>query len=90
MKRRILRVLLLLVVIALTVAGGHWWLENRVTTPPLLTGYVEGEALYLAGPMAAELARLDVDRGDRVAAGQSLFVIDQRAATAAIDAAGSP
>ncbi|HRY24576.1 MAG: HlyD family efflux transporter periplasmic adaptor subunit [Geminicoccaceae bacterium] len=87
MKRRILRVLLLLVVIALTVAGGHWWLENRVTTPPLLTGYVEGEALYLAGPMAAELARLDVDRGDRVAAGQSLFVIDQRAAEATLEGA---
>ncbi len=87
MKRRILRILLLLLVIALAVAGGRWWLANRTTEPPPLTGYVEGEALYLAGPVAAELARLDVERGERVAAGQSLFVIDQRAAEAALDGA---
>lgn len=84
MKRRVLRIVLLLVVLALAAAGGRWWLENRVTTTPVLTGYVEGEALYLAGPVAAELAELDVERGDRVAAGNGLFVIDRRAAEAAL------
>lgn len=87
MKRRLLRVLLLLVVIAIAAAGGRWWLEHRVAATPVLAGYIEGEALYLAGPVAAALAELDVERGDRVAAGQGLFVIDRQAAEAALEAA---
>jgi len=38
-------------------------------------GYVEGEFLYLASPQAGYLERLDVPRGQRVAAGQRVFGI---------------
>jgi len=49
---------------------------------PTLSGYVEGEALYLASPVAGTVAELGVRRGDRVAAGTRLFLIEpqQRAA----------
>jgi HlyD family secretion protein len=47
-----------------------------------LSGYVEGETLYLASPVAGTVAQLGVRRGQRVAAGASLFVVEpaQRAA----------
>ncbi len=89
MKRQLLRLLLLLVAIALVAAGGYHWLATRVTAPPPLTGYVEGEALYLAAPIAAELEQLEVERGDRVTAGQSLFKIDSRTAEATLEEARS-
>ncbi|WP_114951420.1 HlyD family secretion protein [Sphingosinicella terrae] len=40
-----------------------------------LSGYVEGETLYLASPVAGSVAELGVRRGQRVAAGQRLFVV---------------
>jgi HlyD family secretion protein len=45
---------------------------------PMLSGYVEGEPLYLASPIAGELTEVDVVRGQRVAAGAPLFVVDVR------------
>ncbi len=47
-----------------------------------LSGYVEGETLYLASPVAGTVAQLGVRRGQRVAAGARLFVVEpgQRAA----------
>jgi len=41
-----------------------------------LSGYVEGEPLYLAAPVAGTVQSLFVARGDQVAAGQRLFVVD--------------
>jgi HlyD family secretion protein len=43
-----------------------------------LSGYIEGEPLYLASPISAPVAGLSVHRGDRVAAGQALFQVDPR------------
>jgi HlyD family secretion protein len=74
----------------------------RVVVPmfrptPTLSGYVEGETLYLASPVAGTVAQLGVRRGQRVAAGTRLFVIEpgQRAAqgeqaSAELDAARLP
>jgi len=42
----------------------------------VLSGYVEGEPIYLAAPVSGTVTALSVSRGDRVAAGQRLFVID--------------
>ena len=49
---------------------------------PTLSGYIEGETLYLASPVAGTVAQLGVRRGQRVAAGARLFVVEpgQRAA----------
>jgi HlyD family secretion protein len=52
-----------------------------------LTGYAEGEFVYVGSPYAGTLERLDVARGQQVAAGATLFVIDHRAEQAAVDAA---
>jgi HlyD family secretion protein len=57
-------------------------LAPRSAAGPTLSGYVEGETLYLASPVAGTVARLGVRRGQRVAAGALLFVVEpgQRAA----------
>lgn len=59
-----------------------------------LSGYVEGEPLYLAAPVAGSVTSMRVARGDRVALGQALFVVDPRqveaqAAQAAAEAAAA-
>jgi HlyD family secretion protein len=52
-------------------------------------GYVEGEYVRVAAPSGGTLARLDVQRGDRVDAGAPLFVLEsdqERAARAEAEA----
>jgi HlyD family secretion protein len=41
-----------------------------------LTGYIEGEPLYLAAPIAGTVRAVSVVKGQDVAAGQPLFVVD--------------
>jgi HlyD family secretion protein len=48
-----------------------------------LSGYIEGEPLYLAAPISGQVTGIAVRRGDRVAAGQPLFVVDTRTLDAA-------
>lgn len=48
----------------------------RLSRSHVLTGYVEGEALYLAAPVSGTVRSLAVVRGQEVAAGQPLFVVD--------------
>ena len=51
---------------------------------PTLSGYIEGETLYLSAATAGTVTQMGVRRGQRVAANASLFVIDpdqQRAQT---------
>jgi HlyD family secretion protein len=50
----------------------------RLSRPQVLTGYVEGDALYLAAPVSGTVQQVMVQRGDRVTAGQKLFVVDPR------------
>lgn len=57
--------------------------------PPGYGGYVEGEYLRIAAPLPGTLVRLDVRRGDMVAARASLFVLEseqERAARAEAEA----
>jgi HlyD family secretion protein len=67
-------------VVALTVAGGLLWLawKPKADEDPRLSGYVEGESLYLAAPAAGPVTNLAVVRGQRVEAGQALFSLDAR------------
>jgi len=77
--------------VVLAAAGLAAWLiiSSRFAPAPTLSGYIEGESLYLAAPVAGAVDRVDVRRGQRVAAGAPLFVIrpDQAAAQAARSAA---
>lgn len=68
-------VVAVLALTALALAG--WlWLANRPSQADTLTGYVEGEALYLASPVSGTLTQISVRRGDQVAGGQRLFLVD--------------
>jgi HlyD family secretion protein len=46
-------------------------------------GYVEGEFVYVASPLAGQLEMLSVQRGQQVTAGQQLFALDETAEKAA-------
>jgi HlyD family secretion protein len=46
-------------------------------------GYVEGEFVYVASPLAGQLETLSVQRGQQVTAGQPLFALDETTEKAA-------
>jgi HlyD family secretion protein len=50
-------------------------------------GYVEGEFVYVASPLAGQLDSLQVRRGDQVKTGDPLFALDETAEKAALDMA---
>jgi HlyD family secretion protein len=50
-------------------------------------GYVEGEFVYVASPLAGQLETLSVQRGQQVTAEQPLFALDETAEKAARDQA---
>lgn len=58
--------------------------DNRTA---VLSGYVEGEPLYPASPVAGRLVELGVQRGDVVMQGAKLFAIDPAQSQAARDQA---
>jgi HlyD family secretion protein len=74
MNRQRALVLILLAVAVAVIAV--LVLLPRLTGPRPLTGYVEGEALYLAAPIAGRVEQMFVARGQEVKAGQRLFVVD--------------
>ncbi|MGA0600210.1 HlyD family secretion protein [Caulobacter sp. KR2-114] len=68
------------VALVLAVLGLLAWkaLAPRATDADVLSGYLEGEALYLASPSPGAVTSLGVVRGQRVAAGAPLFSVDAR------------
>jgi HlyD family secretion protein len=46
-------------------------------------GYIEGDFVYVASPIAGQLETLSVEKGSRVDAGAPLFALDHRAESAA-------
>ena len=86
MRQRLLTVVLLASAAAIVAAVV---LIPRLDKPRVLSGYVEGEALYLASPVSGAVTALNVRRGDRVAAGQKLYVIDPAQVTAQRDQAAA-
>lgn len=67
------------IVAAVVLAGGGaaWWAWGpKSAGGKVLSGYVEGEALYLSSSTAGAVSRVNVKRGQRVTAGQPLFALD--------------
>jgi HlyD family secretion protein len=83
-RQRLLVVVLLLVGVAIVVGLMVLPQLNRAHT---LTGYVEGDPLYLAAPVAGTVKAMYVARGDEVKGGASLFVVDPSQPAAARDQA---
>lgn len=72
------------IVLGAAVVVAILWLAWRPNAAerPTLSGYVEGEPLYLASPIAGALTEVAVVRGQRVAAGAPLFIVDPRSLVA--------
>ena len=63
-------------VILLAGAGGWWVWGRKPGDDSALSGYIEGEALYLSSSAAGPVSLVSVVRGQRVVAGQALFALD--------------
>ena len=85
-RQRLLIAALLLVAVAVIAA---LVLIPRLGRHAVLTGYVEGEPLYLAAPVAGTVKALYVVRGQEVAGGARLFVVDPQQPAAARDQAAA-
>ena len=72
-RQRLLVAILLMVAVA--VIGGLFAFPS-FNRPAVLSGYIEGEPLYLAAPVAGTVKAMYVVRGQDVAAGGRLFVVD--------------
>jgi HlyD family secretion protein len=62
---------------------------SSCSSPPQdhFQGYVEGEFVYIASPLAGQLESLQVRRGDQVKVGDPLFALEATAEKAALDQA---
>ena len=82
------------IAIAVAVIGLLGFLAWRLwgpeaSHPRRLSGYVEGETLYVAASVAGPVSTVSVERGQRVVAGQALFALDAAQLVAARDQAAS-
>jgi HlyD family secretion protein len=68
-------IVVLLLVAAAGYLGWRAW-APRPQDENVLSGYIEGEDLYLAAPIAGTIATMSVARGDRVTAGETVFRMD--------------
>lgn len=75
-----------LILAALAIIALIVW-SPRPDRPRTLTGYIEGEPLYLAAPVSGTVKAVSVARGQDVVAGQALFVIDPAQVRAQYDQA---
>ena len=87
MKRPPVLVVGLLAAAAVTVGLVVW--IPRMGQTKTLAGYIEGEPLYLAAPVAGTVRVVHVMRGQEVAAGQPLFVVDPAQVRAQYDQAAA-
>jgi HlyD family secretion protein len=65
-------------IVVLLLAGFLAWRFWPRGGPPTLSGYIDGDLLYLSAPVSGSVTGLSVQRGDRVAAGAPLFQIDPK------------
>ena len=73
-----------IIVLAVLVAAGvaAWLLLGGSQRERFLSGYIEGEDLYLSAPVAGTISSVSAVEGTRVTAGQQLFTIDPAALSA--------
>ena len=72
----------IVIVLLLGAAVVAWRLLGGPARERTLSGYVEGESLYLAAPVAGTIGSVSALEGARVAPGQSLFTIEPAALSA--------
>jgi HlyD family secretion protein len=77
---RLRPIIIVLVLVAVVALAWRFW--PRGHGPETLSGYVEGETLYLSAAASGTVSTVAVQRGDRVRAGAALFQIDPGTAAA--------
>jgi HlyD family secretion protein len=87
MKRA--RIILAILVLASAVAGGWWYWRGGSAESGSLQGYVEGNFIYLAAEDGGRIARLDVESGDEVRAGQAVGELESSMQVAQRDEAAA-
>ena len=87
MNRQRLLIMVLLLAAAALIAG--LLLVPRFGRTETLSGYIEGEPLYLAAPVAGTVRAVYVERGAEVKAGAPLFVVDPQQPRAQRDQAAA-
>jgi len=67
-----------IIVVAVLIAAAvlAWYFLRGPRQERQLSGYIEGDSLFLAAPVAGTVGSLAAQEGDRVAAGAQLFTID--------------
>jgi HlyD family secretion protein len=67
-----------IIVVVLLIAAGllAWYFLGGTKRERQLSGYIEGESLFLAAPVAGTVSAITAQEGDRVAGGSQLFTID--------------
>ncbi len=88
-KEKIKTLLNLKVLVLILIGGlgsGFWWYHHYSASPGYL-GYVEGEFVRVASPIAGALTELSIKRGMEVTAGTPLFVLEHENEVAARDEA---
>lgn len=71
-----IRIAVLATVVFVGGAAAWWAWGPKDEAGRALSGYVEGESLYLSSSTAGAISRVEVKRGQRVVAGQLLFTLD--------------
>ena len=73
-----------IIIVALLIGAGllAWFLLGGSKRERTLSGYIEGENLYLAAPVAGTVEAVSAVEGQRVSAGQRLFQIEPATLTA--------
>jgi HlyD family secretion protein len=82
--RRYTPVFVVLAVIGVGVLAWLFWPRGPAHT---LSGYIDGDLLYLSAPVSGSVTTLAVVKGERVPAGAPLFQIDPKPLTAEADQA---
>ena len=67
---------IIVVLLLIAAAALAWYLLRGSERERLLSGYIEGESLFLAAPVAGTVSSITAQEGQRVAAGARLFTID--------------
>jgi HlyD family secretion protein len=81
------RPLVIAVLLAAAAGGAGWWWMHRASGPASWQGYVEAEYVRLSPTLTGRITGIAVARGDKVAAGATLFTQDDADDKAARDAA---
>ncbi|HEY0627906.1 MAG TPA: HlyD family efflux transporter periplasmic adaptor subunit [Sphingomicrobium sp.] len=67
---------IIVIILLIAAAALAWYLLRGNGRERMLSGYIEGDSLFLAAPVAGTIGSISAQEGQRVPAGARLFTID--------------